>query len=119
MRGVFDQGATVLQIYQEDARLEKEKYLQEMKEWEERMKEMGREDLIRKKSQSRPKVKKVTATKVKKKTAIAAKKTKATATKKTQTAVKPKAPAKKPSAKTANVKKRTISKGVQTEEEWH
>ena len=78
------------------------------------MKEMGREDLIRKKSQQKPK--RVTATKAKKKTTVANKKPKTAAAKKSQTGAKSKASAKKPAAKTTSVKKRTISKGVQTEE---
>ena len=52
------------QIYLDDARMESEKYQQEMKDWEDRMKELGREDLIRK--GSRPKTPRVRATKAKK-----------------------------------------------------
>ncbi|KAK7112673.1 transcription factor A, mitochondrial-like [Littorina saxatilis] len=94
------------EIYQDDAKVESEKYQQEMKEWEQKMREIGREDLIRKKSQTRPK--KVRSTKVKKKAA-----------KKPTAAAKSKTGAKKTSAKaktTKSVKKRTISKEVQTEE---
>ncbi|XP_076456825.1 transcription factor A, mitochondrial-like [Babylonia areolata] len=91
------------EIYQEDSRQERARYQQEMLEWEERMREIGREDLIRKKSQKR--TKKVVSTKAKKKKAPTKRKTKS----------KGKSSKKSPSsAKTT--KKRTITRGMQTEE---
>ncbi|KAL8576725.1 hypothetical protein ACOMHN_025198 [Nucella lapillus] len=91
------------EIYQDDARQERAKYQEDMAEWEERMREIGREDLIRKKSQKR--TKKVTSTKVKKRKPPTKKKAKSQS-KATQTKA----------SSVKSTKKRTLSKEVQTEE---
>nr|KAG5697887.1 hypothetical protein BaRGS_017144 [Batillaria attramentaria] len=74
------------EIYEDDAKLEREKYYRDMAEWEDQMRKIGREDLIRKRSQRRPRKK--AATKAKKKSAAGKKATRGTAKKASKTKTK-------------------------------
>ncbi|XP_067673799.1 transcription factor A, mitochondrial-like [Haliotis asinina] len=99
------------EIYYEDARLDRERYESEMKTWEDKMKEIGREDVIRIKSRTKKqKVTKAPARKVRKA------KTKAKTKAKSKAGTKAKAKTQDPKAtKTRSKSAKTDTRSTQTD----